>query len=447
MNRLALFLILAAPLAAQWKVGAAKVKINPSEPIWLAGYGNRTHPSEDVLQDIWIKATAFQDQTGATTVITTSDLVGLDKPTVEVVSRRVKDKLGIPRERLLYNYSHNHSCPVTGEVLKLYYTLTADQAAAVTRYTNQLYDWYVQVISDAVKNLAPAKVEFEQGLAGLGVNRRRSRPGLRHLPGPVDQDVPVMVARNDSGVRAILFGYSCHATALSGYKINGDYPGYAQEELEKQFPGAVASFVMGCGGDANPLPRKMGVTDEESLGLAQMYGKILAIAAKQVVNGKLIEITGPIKAAYGEAVIPFQKAPTKEQLLERAKTLTGARLRYNNYLLGELERNGKLMDTYRYPVQVMEFGDKLRLIGLTGEPVVDYCLRFKGQYGWDKTWVAGYNNELLSYIPSLRVLKEGSYEGTEGIPEYGLPAPYGWGVEEAIAAKVDELILDLRQTR
>jgi hypothetical protein len=81
---------------------------------------------------------------------------------------------------------------------------------------------------------------------------------------------------------------------------------------------------------------------------------------------------------------------------------------------------------------------------LTGEPVVDYSLRFKNSYGWGSTWVAGYSNELLSYIPSRRVLGEGGYEGTEGMTEYGLPAPYRESVEEVISGKVDELV---RRTR
>src|SRR5437868_6437337 len=118
---LLLFLAVLPLAAADWKVGAAKVNINPTEPIWLAGYGNRDRPSDGILQDIWIKAVAFQDSTGAISVITTADLVGLDTETVEMVSKQVREKHGIPRERLLFNYSHNHSCPVTSGVLPLYY--------------------------------------------------------------------------------------------------------------------------------------------------------------------------------------------------------------------------------------------------------------------------------------------------------------------------------------
>ena len=67
MMRILLLLLAAFPLsAADWKVGAAKVNINPTETIWLAGYGFRDRPSEGIIdQDIWIKAAAFQDSTGA----------------------------------------------------------------------------------------------------------------------------------------------------------------------------------------------------------------------------------------------------------------------------------------------------------------------------------------------------------------------------------------------
>jgi neutral ceramidase len=67
-------------------------------------------------------------------------------------------------------------------------------------------------------------LEFEQRLAGIGVNRRRAR--LRSPPGPVDQDVPVLSVRGlDGELRAVVVGHACHATALGDYQINPDWPG------------------------------------------------------------------------------------------------------------------------------------------------------------------------------------------------------------------------------
>ena len=82
MNWIALVLALTiggiAEAQTEWKAGAAKVKVTPSESIWLSGYAGRTKPSEGVLQDIFVKALAIQDGGGSPAVIVTSDLQGLD---------------------------------------------------------------------------------------------------------------------------------------------------------------------------------------------------------------------------------------------------------------------------------------------------------------------------------------------------------------------------------
>ena len=75
--------------------------------------------------------------------------------------------------------------------------------------------------------------------------------------------------------------------------------------------------------------------------------------------------------------------------------------------------------------------------------MVDYSLRFRAAYGWNRTWVAGYNHVLLAYVPSGRVLAEGDYEGTTGMLEYGLPGPFASWVESAIARSVDLLVTRL----
>ena len=71
---------------------------------------------------------------------------------------------------------------------------------------------------------------------------------------------------------------------------------------------------------------------------------------------------------------------------------------------------------------------------------MDYSLRFKKEFG-DKTWVAGYCNDVMTYIPSLRVLKEGGYEGGLAMIPYGQPA-LRWAddVEDLITSAVNRLV-------
>lgn len=429
-----------APGLAAWQAGVAKVDITPTESVPLAGYSG-TRMSQRIDHPIWIKALVLRDEAGAASVIVTSDLVGLSIKMVDRIAARAFEKHGIPRERLILNYSHNHSCPVTEDVLWLYYDLKPDETAARDRYTEKLYDQYDEVIGKALANVEPAEISFEQGLAGFAVNRRRARPDGRKLGGQVDHDVPVLAVKTGEGVKAIVFGYSCHTTALSGLSINGDYAGFAQIDLEKSYPGSVALFVQNCGGDANPLPRIRGVErDDQAIALARMYGHILAEAVRQVIAEKMIPINGPIRAVMGETELFLQPGMPIEEIRRRLPEVSGITRREYEHFIRQYQADGELPDRVKYPIQVWRFGSGFTWIAMTGETVVDYSLKFKSMYGWDSTWVCGYNNDLLSYVPSLRVLKEGSYEGTTGMFEYGHRAPYTETVEEQITTLVAELV-------
>jgi hypothetical protein len=59
------------------------------------------------------------------------------------ISDRVRQKFNLPRNHLILNYSHNHSAPVTGQVLHLYYDLNPSQKLVVDRYTRFLVDCIV----------------------------------------------------------------------------------------------------------------------------------------------------------------------------------------------------------------------------------------------------------------------------------------------------------------
>jgi hypothetical protein len=110
-----------------------------------------------------------------------------------------------------------------------------------------------------------------------------------------------------------------------------------------------------------------------------------------------------------------------------------------------VDRDGRLPASYPYPIQVWQFGSGLKFIALGGEVVVDYSLRLKAQYGWDNTWVAGYSNDVFAYIPSLRVLKEGGYEGGDANIGDGHPGPFGGATEEIIVEKIQDLVERLKK--
>lgn len=433
---------------SSWSAGVAKIDITPRAPIWMAGYGNRTKPSEGVLEPLNAKCLALKSGDRTVAVMVTSDLLGFPRDVGEAIAGECQKRHGLTRERLILNSSHTHSGPVIGQMLKpAYPQFTKQQDDAVTQYTHDLIEKVVTAAGQAIADLSPASLSFGQSLAGFGVNRRRVR--LRHLPGPVDQDVPILAVRDPSEkIRAILFGYACHNTALGNYQINGDWAGFAQHDLETRCPGATALFVQGCGADINPLPRYQGHDPAllpYSVELARMYGATLAAAVDIALHEPMRPVAGPLTAGYRVVSLPFHNIPDRAELARRLEDkgdANASRRRNAAYMLSILDRDGKLPDRYPYPVQVWRFGKDLNLIALAGEVVVDYSLRLKAQYGWDNTWVAGYCNDVFAYIPSRRVLNEGGYEGGDAMIPYGQPGPFGSAVEELLIEKVNDLMRD-----
>src|SRR5262249_6738640 len=150
-------------------------------------------------------------------------------------------KHGLERHEVMITFSHNHCGPRLGDDLVDYYPVEAEQVELVAEYTALMVTRMVALVGDALSKLAPATLGLGEGRATFAVNRRNNReadvPTLREqgtpLVGPVDHSVPVLtVTRPDGGLEAILFGYACHPTTLNFLTWCGDYPGYAQIELE-----------------------------------------------------------------------------------------------------------------------------------------------------------------------------------------------------------------------
>jgi len=430
MKTLLLILAIAAQLdAASMKAGFARFNITPKFPIYLSGYAARTKPSEGVLQPIWAKALAIQDTKGAKTVIVTTDLIGLSRAVTDQVSARALKDLGLDRARLVFNASHTHSGPMVGGNLQALFDLTPKDEKAIADYTRILTEDLYQVVSAAVSDLSPAVLSVGHGTADFGFNRRTNKATKEHIAdpkGPTDHDVPVIrVTTPDGKLRGVLFGYACHNTTLGGdlYQVNGDYAGFAQSEFETSHPGATAMFMILCGADQNPNPR--GTVDH-----AMQYGKQLSDAVSKVIDGKMDPVSGPVQAAYKVTELAF-KAHDRALFENDLKDKLRAKVRRAEMMLKLYDERRPIRGT-PYPVQALRFGKTLTMVTLGGEVVIDYDLRIKKEFPGEHIIVAGYSNDVMCYIPSLRVLKEGGYEADSSMIYYGQPGPFDEKVEDTV---------------
>jgi hypothetical protein len=424
-----------------WKAGVAKVVITPPGPMWMSGYASRDKPADGVLHDLWAKALALEDPAGNRLVLITADLIGTTRALTGAVAAHLERAHRLPRAALMFATSHTHSGPMIERNLTPMVDLPEGEAKKVREYTAALEKKLIRLADDALSALAPAALSWGNGTCGFAVNRRNNPeagvPELRAagaLKGPVDHDVPVLrVAAPDGRLRAVVFGYACHNTVLSGYQWCGDYAGFAQIEIEKAQPGALALYFAGCGGDQNPLPRR-------KVELAEKYGRELADSVAAVLAGRLEPIAGAAAARFAEVDLPFERIPTADDLAEQLKNKNVYEQRRARLLTALLKADGRLSPTYPYPVQVWRPGAGPTWIALGGEVVVDYSIRLKKELGPGRTWVTAYAGDVPAYIPSARVLAEGGYEGGGAMVYYGLPSRWGGRVEELIVEKVRSIV-------
>lgn len=424
-----------------WKAGVARAVVTPETSVWLAGYGTK-RPPDGKLHDLWMKALALEDPAGNRAVLVTSDFQGVPKEMTDRVFARLRDKYQLDRRQVMITFSHNHCGPRLGSDLIDYYPVEAEQEKLVEEYTTKMEARLVEMVGEALKNLAPAALATGRGTATFAVNRRNNReadvPALlakgEPLKGPVDHTVPVLtVTGADGKLAAVVFGYACHPTTLSFTKWCGDYPGFAQVALEKSHPGAAAMFVNTCGGDQNPLPRR-------SVELCEKYGNQLAAAVEDVLKRPLRPVAPGVKAAFEYVDLPYEKVVTRDELTAAARDPNAIKKRWAERLLKRLDAGDRFAAAYPYPVHAWRLGRDTLVIGTGAETVVDYALQFKAAYGAD-TWVCGYADDMIAYIPSRRVWDEGGYEGGPNLYEYGRPAlRWAGDVEARVTGTVEKLV-------
>lgn len=414
-----------------YAVGAAKVDITPDYPIRLSGYGARTKESEGIDQRLVAKALALGSNKEGPAVLITVENVAVPAYMRDEVAARLAKKARIRNERVAVCCTHVHTAPMLKDVCSALFgmDIPPEHQQHIDRYTRELTDKLEQVALAALKARRPATLSRGQTQAGFAWNRRPQK-------GPVDQDVPVLVACDKSGkICALWVSYACHCTTMADTPnhLCGDWAGYAAEYLERDHPGAIALVTLGCGGDADPKPRT-------GLEFAKQNGSAISTAVNELLYGPLTPLQEKLECRTKPVTLSFDTLPTREEWAKRAQSSNRWIAYHAKRNLARLDRGEKLPTELPYLVQTWNFGQELGLVFLPGEVVVDYSVRLKREFDATRLWINAYANDVPCYIPSQRIWKEGGYEGGDAMIYYDRPTRLVEGTEEVIVGAVHELM-------
>ncbi len=233
--------------------------------------------------------------------------------------------------------------------------------------------------------------------------------------GPVDHSLPVLVARDEQGtVKVVWANYACHCTTVgSRNRVGGDWAGFANTWIEKQYPEAVSLMTIGCGADVGPQP-------SGNLDIAQKHGRAVAEEVRRLLAKPARPLHAAPQVSVRQVKLPLAELPPREYWDKQARR-GGFYGQLAVAMLARLNERGEIPTHVDYPLSVWTFDDDLVMVFLAGEVVVDYSVRLNRRLDWSRLWITAWDNGMPGYVPSRRVLQEGGYEADRSMWYYAQP--------------------------
>jgi neutral ceramidase len=425
-----------------FSAGVARRIITPPKGIYQIGYGDRTKGNIGVHDDLTATALVLDD--GTTRVA----IVALDMLTInEFIVDRVRARLA-PTEIILC-CSHTHSGPIA----------YADKKSPRKNreYIDSLVDNIVLAVQDAASNLLPARLEYSQGEAEVGINRREKMPDGRmeigrNPDGIRDQSVQIVSVLTDEGERlATLVNYACHGTVLGpdNLLVSADWIGAMRRKVEDEI-GGLTLFLQGAAANINPDMywddvRAFAMVEEQGLGVAEAVLSATNSRSEKIREVSLrierVEAWMPTEACvttsrppknYGEPLLALAKLPSFLSIF--ADLLLDQRYPWRSVIEA---KNGFWSVPLR--INALRIGD-LALVTYAAETFTEIGLKVKSASPAAHTLFASVCDGCISYLHTTESHNEGGYEVDVASLAYRYPGRLQAGCEQIALETTNDML-------
>jgi hypothetical protein len=436
-----------------WKAGFGAVDITPPPGLKMAGFAARYQPAEGTHDPLRARAIALEDATSRQPLLLLAfDLVGLPKHLVADLRKGLAGRFDIDPGRIILAATHTHSGPVMGD--------RGEVTQAEQTFLEGLVEKAITAAGQALDNREPATLQVGQAQA-VEAGRNRSRIG-----GPTDPTTGVLAVRNiaTGELLGCIINYTCHPTVLGPANLlyTADYPYYTVQSVSQAtgLPPERIIFTNGACGDINAGHSPKSSINTPLVGnrtfeaAAQLGGKV-GKAAVEALQTAAISLTPSLEIAHTKLPLEWQsqKWPKREDVLsyqlERQAELEQATAKGDVVAASNLKllRNwaANLLEKPlespwpppEFSIDVIRVGE-LTWVTVPGELFVEYGLALKERMG-NPTWVLGYTNGTLGYIPTPDAYERQDYEADLAYRYHGYPAPFSSGTGQLIVEMASRL--------
>lgn len=404
-----LTLDIVAVTAAEFRAAAAKADITPADRVVMFGYADRAGPGSGTRDPLYAKVLLVDDGKERLAWVTLDLGRPFGNESMNFVRERVKKSASVTQ--VCFSASHTHSAPMIHEFY---------QDGKRPAWENVALDKISDAIEAAAKKLQPASIGTGYGFALIGHNRRKVnadgsatmfwRNESKTPTHPVDPRVGVIrIDGPNHAPIAIVVNYACHPVIYGPDNLmySADYPAAMADVVESGFGGdCLCLFLQGAAGDINPYYDKSKL-DEGAETLVRESGKKVGTEALRVAH--LITPKVPVQPEIQVSLETRHSKPRYD--MEKLKADFFARempadfcQRYEIHFATPME----------LVVTTVLLNREIAIMGIPGEPFVEFGLNFRDRSPVEHSFCAGYCNGFHGYFPTIKAATQGGY-GAEGI--------------------------------
>jgi hypothetical protein len=365
-----------------------------------------------------------------TVIIVNVDVCGLNDTFTGLVKQNIYQKNYIPASAVFINSSHTHFAPVSQN----WFTWQEPNQRPDSIYLYSIVrNGILIAVDNALKTMAPAELYFGRGNTDIGYNR-----SLKDHPELYDSTVDVIkVDYTDKNAENYMFLTACHPVSGKAgklyYTISANYPGVARKLVEERTGTTNSLFLQGTAGDINPKDDGEYITGEK------LANEVIA-----VLNRPMNKINGPVSFYLDTINIPITPWTNEEILTFRAqnsdkpsdidaeKNVKWCDLMLKYYIEGTMPTS---LPVYVHTINIGNW----KLVGFSRETTTGYSFGVKNLWPDKLVSVAGYTNDVSSYLPTHMHIENRGYEGLNSFFWYGMPNVFPMNVDETILSTIKSL--------
>lgn len=388
--------------AAEMKAGVAQTDITPPLGTLMWGYFDRLTGATGILDPLVARVLVLE--AGSTRLA----YVDLDfgrtfgPAALATLRRAAKQDSGI--DDLIVQATHTHTGPV----------LMDEYPSGPPAWETDDLNRIERAIHEATEKAVPVRMGVGYGSAYIGYNRRHVNPdgtvsmlwsnSTQAPTYPVDPLVAVLrIDRMNGEPLAILVNYAAHPVTFGSdaLRYSADFPGVMCKVVEHAFGDKpLAFFVQGAAGDINVFDAGTPI-NLDVIARRDWAGDTLGKAA--VSTAQQIQTT-----ADPNPEIAFDDEPVALKLRwdpEKFKQETLRELGPKAFQIFA----PSIKENMTLPVTTALIDHEIAVVGMPGEPFVDFQTDLRAKCPVKDCFFLGYTNGYYGYFPTIKAASEGGY--------------------------------------